>query len=114
MLLHATVVIRCGAVTRDFAVKTTYFDLDEMVDNEGFTVSPNPSNGRLTLHLDQLKGLAEISVYKSSGQWVDTFTVDADVIKIYDYTLPDRGDGLYLLVLRNNGATLVRKFSVVR
>ena len=114
VMLHATVVNRCGTVTRDFAVKTTYFDLDEMIDNEGITVSPNPSNGHLTLHLDQLKGLAEISVYKSSGQRVDTFTVDADVIKTYDYTLPDMGDGLYLLVLRNNGATLARKFSVVR
>lgn len=114
VMLHATVVNRCGTETRDFAIKTTYFGIDETIDNESFTISPNPSDGHLTLHLDQLKGLAEISVYKSSGQRVDNFTVDADVIKAYDYLLPETGDGLYLLVLRNNGATLVRKFSVVR
>jgi len=114
VMLHATMVNPCGTETRDFSITTTYFGVDETVGNEKFTISPNPSNGHLTLHLDHLEGLAEVAVYTSSGQRVDTFVVDANVIKAYDYTLPDMGDGLYLLVVRNNGATLARKFSVVR
>ena len=112
--LRATVVNRCGTETRDFAIKTTYFGVDETIDNEMLTISPNPSDGHLTLHLDHFVGLAEVSIYKNTGQRVDTFVVDADVRKAYDYILPEAGDGLYLLVVRNNGATLVRKFSVVR
>ena len=114
VMLHATVTNRCGTVTTDFAIKTTYFGVDEMADDERFVISPNPSNGQMTLRLDQLEGMAEISVYKSSGQLVDTFVVNANAAKVFEYTLPDRGDGLYFLVLRNNGATLVRKLSVVR
>ena len=108
--LHATVVNRCGTVTVDFPIRTTYFGVDEMVDNECFVVTPNPSNGHFTLHLDHLSGWVEIQVYKNSGERVDTFMVDADVIKTYDYTLKD--SGLYVLVLHNNSVTLVRKVSV--
>ena len=114
VMLHATATNRCGVESRDFSIKTTYFNIGETTSNECFTVSPNPSDGHLTLHFDHLKGIAEISVYKSSGQKMDSFVVDTDVTKAYDYTLPDAANGLYLLVLRNNGATLSRKVSVLR
>lgn len=113
VMLHATVMNRCGTETSDFSIKTTYFGVD---DNEGlgFEVSPNPTDGRLTLHFEQLQGLVEVSVYNGLGQVVDTFVVDADMTKTSVYDLPDMGDGLYFLVLRNNGSIAVRKISVVR
>lgn len=114
VMLHATVVNRCDSVTESFAVKTTYFGADENADNDRFTISPNPSNGHFTLRLDGVEGVAEVDVYKSSGQKVDSFVVDADASNVFDYTLPDACSGLYLLVLRNNGAKWVRKVSVVR
>ena len=100
--------------TRSRAIKTTYFNLEETMREDRFTVSPNPSDGHLTLHFDLLSGLAEINVYKSTGQWVDTFVVNTDTTKEHDYILPDLGNGLYFLVLRNNEGTVVRKVSVVR
>jgi len=114
VMLHATAVNRCDTVTQDFAIKTTYFNLEETETDERFTVSPNPSDGHLTLHFDLLSGLAEINVYKSTGQWVDTFAVNTDTTKEYNYIMPDLGNGLYFLVLRNNEGTVVRKVSVVR
>lgn len=114
VMLHAIVVNRCGTEMRDFTIKTTYFDVDENEAETSFSISPNPTNGHLTLHLDSLEGLAEFNVYSSSGRWIESFAVDADVTTVYDYTLPDLGDGIYFLVLRNNGSTIVKKFSVVR
>lgn len=113
-MLHASVVNRCDTVTKDFAVKTTYFGTDENAENDRLTVSPNPTNGHLTLRLDGLAGRVEVGVYKSSGQRVDAFVVDAGASNVYDYTLPDECNGLYLLVLRNNGTTWVRKVAVIR
>ena len=114
VMLHASVVNRCDTVTEDFAVKTTYFGTDENAENDGLTVSPNPTNGHLTLRLDGLAGRVEVGVYQSSGQRVDAFMVDAGASNVYDYTLPDECNGLYLLVLRNNGTTWVRKVAVIR
>ena len=114
VMLHASVVNRCDTVTEDFAVKTTYFGTDENAENDGLTVSPNPTNGHLTLRLDGLAGRVEVGVYQSSGQRVDAFMVDAGASNVYDYTLPDECNGLYLLVLRNNGTTWVRKVPVIR
>lgn len=114
VMLHATIDNRCGRETRDFAIKTTYFDVEEDEADKTFTISPNPTDGHLTLHLDGLKGLTEFSVYSNSGCRIESFEVDADVTTVYDYSLPDLIGGIYLLVLKNNGSTLVKRFSVVR
>lgn len=114
VMMHATAVNSCGTITEDFAVKTTYFGTEETWDSGEFTISPNPSDGHLTLHLDGLSGMAEIGVYDSSGQRVETFVVDTDVAKVYDYNMPQGSNGLYFMVLRNKGQTAVRKVSVVQ
>lgn len=114
VLLHATVINRCDTVTVDFAIKTTYFGVDETVDDERFTISPNPSDGHLTLHLDGLSGWTEIGIYRSTGQRIETFMMDADTTKEVDYILPVGSSGIYFIVLRNNGRTMVRKVSIMQ
>jgi hypothetical protein len=114
VMLQATVVNRCDTIRESFPIKTTYFDVDEHADNEDFEVSPNPTDGQITLGFGSLKDLAEISLYNGQGQLVDCFRVDAGAVKKMGYTLPKVSSGIYYLVLKNKGATLTRKVAVVR
>lgn len=114
VMLHATVINRCDTVTEDFAIKTTYFGVDEAKEDVRFTISPNPSDGQLTLHFDGLTGRTEINVYKSSGQRVDTFVVDTDATKVVDYSMPEGSNGFYFIVLKNEGQNIVSKVSIVQ
>ena len=112
--LQATVVNRCDSIREVFFIKTSYFDVDEHIGFEEFEVSPNPTDGQITLRFSRMEGVAEISLYNGQGQLVDSFKVDVGAMKEMDYTLPKVGNGLYYLVLKNKGTTLTRKVAVVR
>ena len=114
VLLHATAINRCDTVRHSFAIQTTYFDLPKPMETSDFQVAPNPSTGEVTLRFGSLEGQADIHIYNALGQQIDAFSVDIDVHNELHYRLPDSGNGLYYIVLENNGATLTRKLSVIR
>ena len=74
VMLHATAFNMCGSNRRDFFLQTSYFDMDETIEDESFTVSPNPTDGNLTLHFGDLSGKAEIAVYTTWGGLLHPFT----------------------------------------
>lgn len=65
--LHATAINRCDSVTVDFFIKTSYFGVEDDEEAIGFTVTPNPTNGEVTLHFEDLMGEAEIELYDFRG-----------------------------------------------
>ena len=99
---------------KDFFIRTSYFGVDETIDNQKFTVSPNPTNGNLTLHFGDLTGKAEIMVYNSQGQKVDVLDLDVTNCKERTYIMSCFPDGLYYFVLNVNGKQLIRKVSLIR
>ena len=112
--LHAWAVNRCDTVHEEFFIQTSYYGTEEFDDEEGFEVSPNPSDGRLTMHFGAMSGRTEIEVYNSMGQKMDAFSVDADSCKEMGYVMPNYDNGLYIFVLKNNGRTLTRKVALRR
>lgn len=69
--LHAEVINRCDSVTVDFFIKTSYFGVKEDEEAIGFTVTPNPTNGEVTLHFEDLMGEAEIELYDLRGSLLE-------------------------------------------
>ena len=114
VMLHCTASNVCGTMQKDFFIRTSYFGVDETIDNQKFTVSPNPTNGNLTLRFGDLTGKAEITVYNSQGQKLDVLDLDVTNCKERTYIMSYFPDGLYYFVLNVNGKQLIRKVSLMR
>ena len=113
ILLHCTTVNVCDSVHHDFSIRTTYFNVEETVGNECFTISPNPSDGNMVLRFQDLTGKAEITVVNNHGQCVDKFVTDVTGCREMTYKMPNVGSGLYYFVLETNGKRLACKVTIV-
>jgi len=109
--LHAWAINRCDTVHEEFFIQTSYYDVEENGQEDGFAIAPNPTQGDMTLHFGDLRGMAEIEVYNSIGQKVDAFVVDKICV---GYTMPDVPNGLYYLVLKSEKTTAIRKLLLQR
>lgn len=112
--LHAMAINRCDTVHEEFFIKTSYYDVGETDESHGFEVSPNPTNGNVTLHFGALKGRAEVLVYNSLGQKMDVFSVDTNLCQEKAYAMPNLKNGLYYFVLNCNGASVTRRVMLLR
>ena len=113
-MLHAWVINRCDTIQQDFFIQTSYFDVEENSQDTGFEISPNPTDGNVTLHFDGLNGMTEIQVFNGQGQKVDAFAVDANLQREMVYQMPTANNGHYYFVLNNGGKRLARKVMLAR
>lgn len=109
VMLHATAVNRCESIHEEFFIQTSYHGLEENTEVLSFEVSPNPTDGRMILRFNGLKGLAEVQIFNGLGQMVDTFTLDTDMTQEKAYTMPTINAGLYYVVVQCDGKMTVRK-----
>ena len=114
VLLHANAINHCDTVHEEFFIKTSYFGMEENLDDGIFQVSPNLTDGNLTLHFGDMEGIAEISVYNTFGRRVDAFSVDMDAFREMPYSMLGLRDGLYYFVLNNTKTRIARKVMLVR
>ena len=112
--LHAWVINRCDTIHKEFFIQTSYYGTEELDDEQGFVVYPNPSDGHLMLHFGDAEGVVEITVFNDLGQVVDTFSVEASQCHEMTYLMPDLSDGLYYFVMKNNGVILTRRVILTR
>ena len=113
-MLHAWVINRCDTVHEEFFIQTSYFDVEENAQDVGFEISPNPTDGNVTLHLDGLNGMAEIRVFNAQGQKVGAFSVDASLHREMVYQLPTAKNGHYYFVVNSGSKRLARKVMLAR
>ena len=109
IMLHAWLINRCDTVHEEFFIQTSYFDVGETDESVGFDVSPNPTDGNVTLRFDKSIGMAEVLVYNSLGWKVDAFFVDTNQCHEKVYVMPNLKNGLYYFVLDCNGARVSKK-----
>ena len=112
--LHAWTINRCDTVHEEFFIQTSYYDVDENLQDAGFSVIPNPTDGNMTLRFGEMEGVAEICVYNSLGQKVDGFSINTDLYEEMPYLMLDLKNGLYYFVMKCNGSLLTRKVMLVR
>ena len=112
--LHAWAINRCDTIHKEFFIQTSYYDVGEDTQDADFVIAPNPTRGEVTLHFGDMNGMTDVQVFNSMGQKEDAFVVDAGLTKEMSYMMPTMKDGLYYIVLKNNGRTFTRKVAVVR
>jgi hypothetical protein len=67
-----------------------------------FTISPNPSNGNITVKINGLTGLQQLQIYNAVGQFVKK----VQVIQNKNISIFDLPNGLYFIKLKNNSQSL--------
>ena len=108
-MLHATAINRCDTIHQEFFIQTSYHDVEEYAESASFEVSPNPTDGRLTLRFNNLRGPAEIRILNGLGQVIDVFQLNTELTQEMTYTMPTIDAGFYYVALQCNGKTLIRK-----
>ena len=112
--LHAWAMNRCDTVHEEFFIQTSYFDVEENAQNDGFEIAPNPTNGNLNLCFGDLQGLVEVEVFNNLGQKVDAFALEVVQGKEMNYLMPNVPDGLYYIVLKSETRKGIRKLLLQR
>ena len=95
VMLHAVAVNVCDSIKQDFFIQTSYFGIEETVDNKGVMISPNPTDGEFTLHLDGWKDNITIEVFDNQGRKVMQQSKESD--NLQTIRLKDCRKGLYYL-----------------
>lgn len=112
--LHAWAINRCDTVHEEFFIQTSYYGMDDNVQDHGFMIAPNPTDGNVNVYFEDMQGKAEIEVFNSIGQKVDAFIIDEIQNREMAYMMPDFPDGLYCFVVKIKGSTLMRKLILKR
>ena len=116
--LEAHAYNRCapqeGVVQRYWFVCSFYGieegDSSTSSDAVKFDVVPNPNNGMMQLHFENLNGKANIKVYDSRGMLLDSFeTYNSYGPLSYPYDMKAAKNGIYFFVVTNKEGTTAKK-----
>ena len=116
--LDATVYNRCspeGKTQRYWFVCSYYGVEEQQTSTADFSVVPNPNNGSMTLHFDNLTGKIDLKVYDMTGNLVDhlnTFSIGGPETMQYD--MSHRAEGIYFFVATGKEGTVAKKVVVRR
>ena len=110
-MLHATVHNACDIVSQEFFIQTSYFGTEENVDNDWFTISPNPNAGDFTVSFGDMEGQVEVVIYDAQGRHVDRRSGRA---ADGHWSWTGMPSGLYFVKALADGKNLVRKVMVNR
>ena len=112
--LHAWAINRCDTVHEEFFIQTSYYDVEENAENTDFEVTPNPTDGNLTLHFGNLQGRVEVQVFNTIGQKMDAFVLEEGLNREMPYSMSEFKNGLYYFVINNKGRMLTQKVMISR
>ena len=114
VMLHATAINACDSIHHEFFVQTSYYDVDDHTEMDGFAVFPNPTDGQLNMRFGKWEGRVEVSVYNTLGQKVDAFVLDTALCKETTYSMHNLSEGLYYFVLKGDAMAITRKVMLKR
>ncbi len=98
------------SITRRFYLKSSFFGIDEQDASKcAFNIIPNPNNGAMELHFENMEGKVEVKVYDVMGILLDSFVTYNDrESTAMQYNLSGR-NGLYFFVANGKEGTVVKK-----
>jgi hypothetical protein len=83
-------------------------DVTDIEPTIEWTISPNPARERITIHLAEIDGINNLSLYNSVGQLVQELTVtskDEVIVPISELR-----DGIYFVAIRTNKEIMTKSF----
>ena len=109
-MLHAVAVNVCDSIRQEFFIQTSYFGIEETFDNKGVMISPNPTDGEFTLHLDGWQGNITIEVFDNQGRKVMQQSKESDDLQTI--CLKDCRKGLYYLRVTDGNRCVTDKLII--
>ena len=104
-----------SVVQRYWFVCSFYDVNDNALSASNFFVVPNPNNGQMQLHFEQLEGKAEVKVYDMKGILIDRFETYNDNGRFsYPYDMKSYADGIYLFIVTTKEGTISKKVVLQR
>ena len=113
--LWCTVYRHCeqnlDSVTSTFYLKSSFLNIDEQHGvQHDFRIVPNPNNGQMTLHFDNLIGKINLKIYDMHGALIDDIqTYNTTSNSTFTYDMKPKAKGLYLFVANGKEGTLTKK-----
>lgn len=90
--------------------------IEEMLTRDGFSFYPNPANDVLYLEVEKFEDLhiQEATIYNSFGQIVQTKDLSELSSDITGIDISHLENGMYIIVVKDQGGTINHKFQVIR
>ena len=118
--LNARAYNRCAAegVMQRYWLVCSFYGVDEIglsADLSNFDVVPNPNNGLMSLHFEQLTGKVDLKVYDMMGNLIDNIQTynDMDSFEL-SYEMKQEANGIYFFVATGKEGTLSKKVIINR
>ena len=101
----------CGSDSCRFVLKSSFLDIAEQhTAKPDLTVVPNPNNGNMKLHFENLTGKTSIKVYDMRGIPIDSFEIYNELnSNTLHYTLNNISSGIYCFVATAKEGTIAKK-----
>lgn len=118
--LNARAYNRCAAegIMQRYWFVCSFYGVDEIglsADLSNFDVVPNPNNGLMSLHFEQLTGKVDLKVYDMMGNLIDNIQTynDMDSFEL-SYEMKQEANGIYFFVATGKEGTLSKKVIINR
>ena len=97
--------------TKRFYLKSSFFGIDEQdAARCTFDIVPNPNNGDMELHFENMEGKVDIKVYDMMGSLIDYIqTFNGSNTNELEYSMEGRAKGIYFFVATGKEGTLTKK-----
>ena len=113
--LDATAYNRCApeGVTQRYWFVCSFYGVDDFGPSTGsgaLNIYPNPNNGQMTCHIENLTGKVTIKVYDMMGNQVDAIQVYNELeSNTIQYNMNVRASGVYCFVATGREGTVTQK-----
>ena len=113
--LNAT-VIGCDTVSTVFYLKSSFLNIEEQHTTQpDFSIVPNPNNGQMTLHFENLIENINIKIFDTHGALIDQFQVNSDASSYsIPYQCKSLSEGLYFFMATGQNKVLTKKVNIYR
>jgi len=90
--------------------------IEEMLARDGFSFYPNPANDILYMEVEKFEDLhiQEATIYNSFGQIVKTVDLSELSNDITKIDISQLENGMYFIVVKDQGGNIIHKFQVIR
>lgn len=99
------------SITRRFYLKSSFLSVDEQdIVRSDFSIVPNPNNGEMELHFENLTSKVSVKVYDMQGNFIDNLEIYNNInSNTLHYTLKHVSSGIYFFVATAKEGTIAKK-----
>lgn len=104
-----------GEVTR-YYLKPSFYGIQEQEAYPAVVdIYPNPNDGKMQLHFENMEGNLSIKAFSLTGIMTDSFEVNVPQAgATYDYSMDRLGNGVYFFVITDGKRSVTKKVIIIK